>query len=179
MPDAATRAKLNAAITLDRAKQVLVDLVRVPSPQTELLEAEPLLRDFIDKAVEPRLKPLGFAAIRRDGMGNLIAEQGADATGRSLMLITNAMNQPQATMTNAYAGDVIDARPHGLPGEAGLSHATRTEEHDQPLASQDQPAQMGDLQRATEETVPRRGEVPAWNDHRRADAGRRRRISRG
>jgi acetylornithine deacetylase len=120
MPEAATRAMLNAAITLDRAKQLLVELVRVPSPQTDLLEAEPLLRAFIEAAVAPRLPPLGFAAIRRDRMGNLIAEQGADSTGRSLMLITNAMNQPQATMTNAYAGDVIDARPHGLPGEAVL-----------------------------------------------------------
>lgn len=120
MPDATTSAKLNALITLDRAKQLLIELVRVPSPQTELLEAEPLLRAFIDKAVAPRLPALGFAAIRRDGMGNLIAEQGADATGRSLMLVTNAMNQPQATMRNAYAGDVIDARPHGLPGEAVL-----------------------------------------------------------
>jgi len=120
MPDAATADRLKALITLERSKAILRDLVRVPSPQTDLMEAEPLLREFIIKAVEPRLRAMGLDRIRYDAMGNLIAEMGADTTGRSLMLITNAMNQPQATMRNAYDGDVIDARPHGLPGEAVL-----------------------------------------------------------
>lgn len=132
MPDAATAARLNALITLEACKQTLIEIVRVPSPQTELYEAEPLLKEFIAKAVEPRLRGMGFA-IRHDAMGNLIAEIGADATGRSLMLITNAMNQPQATMVNAYAGDVIDARPHGLPGESVLGKGAS--EQKGPMAS--------------------------------------------
>ena len=133
MPDAATAARLNALITPGRCKQTLIDLVRVPSPQTELMEAEPLLLEFIATAVEPRLRAMGFTNIRHDAMGNLIAEIGEDATGRSLMLITNAMNQPQATMANAYAGDVIDARPHGLPGEAVLGKGAS--EQKAPMAS--------------------------------------------
>ncbi|MCC7425508.1 MAG: M20/M25/M40 family metallo-hydrolase [Alphaproteobacteria bacterium] len=120
MLDAALAARMKALVRLDRCRELLVDLVRVPSPQTELLEAEPLLREFIRKAVDPKLRAMGVDRIRYDAMGNLIAELGENATGRSLMLITNAMNQPQATMKNAYAGDVIDARPHGLPGEAVL-----------------------------------------------------------
>ncbi len=63
-------------------------------------------------------------------MGNLIASYGANRSGASLMLCSNAMNQPQATMKNAYSGDVIDGRPHGLPGEAvmgkGLSEQKAT-----------------------------------------------------
>lgn len=133
MPDAATAARLNALITPERCRQTLIDLVRVPSPQTDLMEAEPLLLAFIAKAVEPRLRAIGFSNIRRDAMGNLIAEIGEDSTGRSLMLITNAMNQPQATMRNAYAGDVIDARPHGLPGEAVLGKGAS--EQKGPMAS--------------------------------------------
>jgi acetylornithine deacetylase/succinyl-diaminopimelate desuccinylase-like protein len=132
MPDPTLAARLNARITPERCKQVLIDIVRVPSPQTELYEAEPLLKDFIAIAVEPRLRAMGFR-IRHDAMGNLIAEMGEDATGRSLMLITNAMNQPQATMANAYAGDVIDARPHGLPGEAVLGKGAS--EQKGPMAS--------------------------------------------
>jgi acetylornithine deacetylase/succinyl-diaminopimelate desuccinylase-like protein len=112
--------RINAKVSRERAKSLLVELVKVPSPQTALLEAEPLLAEFIRTAVEPRLRATGVSDIRYDAMGNLIATQGADASGRSLMLITNAMNQPQNTMRNAYAGDVIDARPHGLPGEAVL-----------------------------------------------------------
>ena len=113
-------AYLRGAITTERCKQLLIELVRVPSPQTELMEAEPLLRKFIETAVEPRLRAMGFSDIRYDPMGNLISVHGADRTGKSLMLITNAMNQPQATMSNAYAGDVVDGAPYGLPGEAVL-----------------------------------------------------------
>lgn len=101
----------------DRARELLVELVRVPSPQTELLEAEPLLREFITGAVEPRLRAMGISAIRYDGMGNLMATHGADATGKSLMFVAHAMNQPEATMTNAYDGDVVDGAPFDLPGE--------------------------------------------------------------
>ncbi len=132
MPDPALAARLNAHIANERCKQLLIDIVRVPSPQTDLFEAEPQLKIFIATAVEPRLRAMGFH-IRHDAMGNLIGEIGEDATGRSLMLITNAMNQPQATMGNAYAGDVIDARPHGLPGEAVLGKGAS--EQKGPMAS--------------------------------------------
>ena len=111
---------LRRVITTERCKQLLIELVQVPSPQTELMEAEPLLRRFIETAVEPRLRGMGFSEIRYDPMGNLISTHGADSSGKSLMLITNAMNQPQATMGNAYAGDVVDGAPYGLPGEAVL-----------------------------------------------------------
>ncbi len=113
-------ADLRRVITPEKSRQLLVDLVRVPSPQTARMEAEPLLRRFIETAVEPRLRAMGFADIRYDSMGNLISTFGADRSGRSLMFITNAMNQPQATMANAYAGDVADGATFGLPGEVVL-----------------------------------------------------------
>jgi acetylornithine deacetylase/succinyl-diaminopimelate desuccinylase-like protein len=113
-------AGLRRVITPDKCKQLLIDLVRVPSPQTALMEAEPLLRKFIETAVEPRLRGMGFADIRYDSMGNLISTFGENHSGASLMLITNAMNQPAATMTNAYSGDVVDGAPFGPPGEVVL-----------------------------------------------------------
>ena len=115
-----TLTRLRGLITEARCKQLLIELVRVPSPQTALMEAEPLLRRFIETAVEPRLRALGIVNSCYDAMGNLMASLGAGRSGRSLMLIMNAMNQPQSTMTNAYAGDVADGRPHGLPGEVVL-----------------------------------------------------------
>ncbi len=108
---AAKLGELRQFITAERCKALLVDLVRVPSPQTALMEAEPQLRTFIETAVAPRLSAMGFADIRYDGMGNLISTVGAGTSGKSLMLITNAMNQPAATMPNAYAGDVADGAP--------------------------------------------------------------------
>ena len=111
-------------------RTLMVELAKVPSPQTELFEAEPLLRTFIQTAVAPRVKAMGFKDVKFDSMGNLIASYGANRSGASLILCSNAMNQPQATMKNAYSGNIIDGRPHGLPGEAvmgkGLSEQKAT-----------------------------------------------------
>src|SRR3984893_19555613 len=63
---------------------------------------------------------MGFTEIRHDAMGNLIASYGAGLTGKSLMFIGNAMNQPASTMPNPYNGDVVDGAKFGLPGEAVL-----------------------------------------------------------
>ena len=108
---------LEQRISRDRAKELLIALLKVPSPQTDLLEDEPLLKAFITSAIEPRLRSMGFADIRYDTMGNLIATDGEGTTNKSLMLIGNAMNQPAATMPNPYAGDVVDGATYGLPGE--------------------------------------------------------------
>src|SRR5262249_43182264 len=72
---------------------------------------------FIDTAVAPRLRSMGITDIRRDLMGNLLATYGRNESGRSLMLVTNAMNQPASTMPNPYVGDVRDGALYGLPGE--------------------------------------------------------------
>src|SRR5262249_7257363 len=56
----AIKALLDARISRTRAKQLLIDLVRVPSPQTALLEDEPLLKQFISTAIEPRLRAMGI-----------------------------------------------------------------------------------------------------------------------
>src|SRR5262245_31463465 len=117
MNDTEIKALLDERISRERAKDLLVALVKVPSPQTELLEDEPLLRAFITSAIEPRLRAMGFGDIRSDAMSNLIATYGAGTSGKSLMLIGNAMNQPAATMPNPYDGDAVDGAPYGLPGE--------------------------------------------------------------
>jgi acetylornithine deacetylase/succinyl-diaminopimelate desuccinylase-like protein len=117
MHEADIKTLLDAAISRERAKELLVELVKVPSPQTELLEDEPLLKAFIRNAIEPRLRAMGFADIHYDSMGNLIAAYGAGTSGKSLMLIGNAMNQPASTMPNPYDGDVVDGAKYGLTGE--------------------------------------------------------------
>jgi acetylornithine deacetylase/succinyl-diaminopimelate desuccinylase-like protein len=111
------KALLEPYLSRDRCKNIFVELVKVPSPQTDLLEAEPQLRRFIETALEPHLRDIGFEAIRYDGMGNLIAEMGSNRNGRSLMLIAHAMNQPPNTMPDPYDGNVVDGAPYGLPGE--------------------------------------------------------------
>ncbi len=118
MDAAAIKTLLDARISRERAKELLIALLQVRSPQTELLEDEPLLKEFLRTAIEPRLRQMGFSDVRYDAMGNLIATFGEGASGKSLMLIGNAMNQPASTMPNPYAGDVVDGAIYGLPGEA-------------------------------------------------------------
>src|ERR1700716_1221002 len=117
MKEAEIKTLLDARLSRERAKELLIALVKVPSPQTELLEEEPLLGAFIRSAIEPRLRSMGFADLRYDAMGNLIAAYGSGASGKSLMFIGNAMNQPASTMPNAYSGDVVDGAKFDLPGE--------------------------------------------------------------
>ena len=118
MNEADIKALLDQRLSRERAKELLIDLVKVPSPQTALLEEEPLLKQFIRVAIEPRLRAMGVADVRYDPMGNLIASFGGNASGRSLMFIGNAMNQPASTMPNPYDGDVVDGAKYDLPGEA-------------------------------------------------------------
>ncbi|MEP9379087.1 M20/M25/M40 family metallo-hydrolase [Aquabacter sp. CN5-332] len=110
------RARLEPHLSRERSTRELIDLLRVPSPQTALLEREPALTRFIEAAVEPRLREMGFADCRYDAMGNLIAEIGPSG-GPSLMLISHAMNQPPNTMPNPYAGEILDGAPFGFEGE--------------------------------------------------------------
>ena len=67
--------------------------------------------------MEPRLREIGVSSIRYDDMGNLIAELGSGKSGRSLMFVAHAMNQPAATMPTPYAGEVMDGAQFDLPGE--------------------------------------------------------------
>src|SRR5262245_16440186 len=103
MNDAEIKALLESRISRARAKELLIALVKVASPQTERLEDEPLLKAFITSAIEPRLRTMGFVDIRHDAMGNLIAAYGAGTSNKSLMFIGNAMNQPASTMPNPSA----------------------------------------------------------------------------
>ena len=40
---------IDTAISAERAKALLINLVKIPSPQTDRFEAEPLLAAFIDR----------------------------------------------------------------------------------------------------------------------------------
>ena len=111
------RSIVRKFVRADEVKALLIDLVRVPSPQTPLLEEEPLVRAFVKDTVAPFLKGCGLD-VTLDSMGNLIARYGSGLSGKSLMLIGNAMNQPANTMRDPYEGRVVDGRPYGLPGEA-------------------------------------------------------------
>jgi hypothetical protein len=81
-----------AGSELDQVELVALaqQLVRIPSPQTELMEAEPAVQQFIAVCAEI-LADRGLEG-RRDRMGNLLIEIGPSSADRALIIMAYAMN---------------------------------------------------------------------------------------
>ena len=110
--------QIDTAVDYEAVKNMMIKLVQTPSPQTDLMEAEPQILAFIKNVVEPELRAMGVGNIVYDGMGNLIARYGRGASGKRLMMVTHAMNAAAATMPDPYAGAIVDGAEYGLPGKA-------------------------------------------------------------
>ena len=115
------RNLIEGAVEYGAVRDMMIRLVRTPSPQTGLMEAEPRILAFIRDVVEPELRACGVDDIRYDGMGNLIARLGGGRSGRRVMMVTHAMNAAPATMPDPYEGKVVDGTGWGLPGEAVMA----------------------------------------------------------
>jgi acetylornithine deacetylase len=100
---------MSATGQIDSADLVALaqELVRVPSPQTERMEAEPAVQEFIGNCVAPILAQRGLSG-RRDRMGNLIVEMGPSSNECSLLLMTYAMTHPASAMKDPYSGEIVD-----------------------------------------------------------------------
>jgi succinyl-diaminopimelate desuccinylase len=100
----------------DEVRRILVKLVQTPSPQTELLEAEPQVLALIRDAVKPELEKAGMHP-SIDPMGNLFLRLKGRGRGDRLMLVGYGMNAAPSTMQNPYSGEIIDGAPYQLEGE--------------------------------------------------------------
>ncbi len=115
--DAGTVKKLiEKNLRYDEVRRLLVKLAQAPSPQTDLLEAEPQVLSLIRDVVQPELER---SAVRTsfDAKGNLVASFKGRAQGRRLLLVGYAMNAAPSTMKNPYSGALVDGTPFGLSGE--------------------------------------------------------------
>jgi len=99
--------------------QLLVDLLRYSSPQTERLEADPQLKKFIADGVAPRLAELTGSAGAIDAMGNLIWRLGGASAG-GFLLMGYAMTFPAASMKQPFSGALVDGKPFGVAGQCAL-----------------------------------------------------------
>lgn len=101
---------------------LLVELLRVPSPQTEKLEADPDLRAYLRDVVAPRLEALTGQHGKIDGMGNLLFRMGPNhvrAEG-GLILMGYAMTFPPASMAEPYAGKIVPGDAFNLSGPCAV-----------------------------------------------------------
>jgi acetylornithine deacetylase len=109
--------RLSPQLSKEACRDLFAELVRIPCPQREMLEGEPALREFIVRALVPRVRALGAKEVRLDRMGNLLSTFGRGASGRSLLLIGHAMNQPPNAMPDPYEANIVDGAPYGFSGQ--------------------------------------------------------------
>ena len=102
----------------DEVDRLLVEILRSPSPQTDRLEADPGVRDFVASIVAPRIESLTGQPPKLDSMGNLLwvpdAPTGSRAGG--LLFMAYAMTFPPASMSDPYSGAVVSGAPFQISG---------------------------------------------------------------
>lgn len=103
----------------DEIDQLLIDLLRRPSPQTEHLEADPGLKKFIAECVALRLAELTGCAGEIDAMGNLVWRSGGSGSG-GLLLVGYAMTFPAASMEQPFSGALVDGTPFGFSSSCAV-----------------------------------------------------------
>lgn len=100
--------------------QLLIDLLRAPSPQTPLQEADPALKKFIADIIAPGLQALTGAAGVIDGMGNLVWQSPCEANGPGLLLMGYAMTFPAGGMKDPFSGAIVDGARFGIAGSCAV-----------------------------------------------------------
>jgi len=116
MDSSETRRFIEENLHYEEVKELLVRLVRTPSPQTELLEAEPRVLSLIKDVIAPELERAGVRAAI-GAQGDLIAVLKGWGRGKKLLLVSYAMNAAPSTMKNPYSGELIDGAPYGIQSE--------------------------------------------------------------
>jgi len=89
-------------------------ILGIPSPQTELFEDEPMVREFIKNIIKPYVEELGLA-VQLDDRGNLLATLGEGPAG--IALIGYAMTPQAGLMENGYVGQIVPGEKYGYPSE--------------------------------------------------------------
>jgi len=102
--------------------QLLVDLLRYPSAQTERLEADPQLKAFIVEMIAPRLAELTGNTGAIDAMGNLIWRLGGarNENSKGFLLMGYAMTFPAASMKEPFSGAFVDGKAFGVATRCAL-----------------------------------------------------------
>ena len=103
-------------LQFNEVKRLLVKLVQHPSPQTELLEAEPKVLALISQVIKPELEQAGLRP-SIDRVGNLVLALKGREKGERLMFVGYAMNAAPSTMQNPYSGEIVEGAPYSLDGD--------------------------------------------------------------
>lgn len=92
-------------------QQYVVDLalrlVSTPSPQTDKMEYEPLVKQFVKETIYNELQSIGVENVIFDEMGNLICRIGYSSAKRKVFYLGYAMTHPASSMKDPFKGEVV------------------------------------------------------------------------
>jgi acetylornithine deacetylase/succinyl-diaminopimelate desuccinylase-like protein len=97
-------------------KEAVIRIARSRTPQTELYEREPQILRAIRTMYRPAFESFGCDTWI-DDYGNLIATQGKDEAGQTVMFMSFAMAWMEGTMSDPWSGEVMDGKPFDIDGE--------------------------------------------------------------
>jgi len=95
-------------ISPERVAGVCESLLRYPSPQSDLFEADPQIKAFIRDEVLPRASSVKYKNIEIDANGNLVSTYGPGNNGKQIMWIGYGMTAAPGTMEEPFAGRRIE-----------------------------------------------------------------------
>jgi acetylornithine deacetylase/succinyl-diaminopimelate desuccinylase-like protein len=116
MDSQGVKAIVDRHFNQQRVKDIAIRIASTPQPQTELYDREPLVLRAIRALYRPAFEAAGCATWI-DDYGNLIATQGEDTGGKTVMFLSYAMGWAEATMPNPWSGEVMDGSRWGIDGE--------------------------------------------------------------
>jgi acetylornithine deacetylase/succinyl-diaminopimelate desuccinylase-like protein len=111
-----TREVVDRHFDQQRVKDTVVRIARMPCPQTEMYEREPLLHKAIREYFQPAMEASGCETWI-DDYGNLVATQGEGGAGGNIMFLSYVMAWTEGTMLNPWSGEVMDGSRVGVDGE--------------------------------------------------------------
>ena len=139
--------------------------------------SEPQVLGFIDDCVTPLVEELGLPH-RKDGMGNLICEIGKPDPKRSVILMAYAMTHPASSMTDPFAGELVETpngpavRGRGVSEQkGGAGRRAGRDCHDRLVRRRRRIARVLRLDRGRNR-APRRGDLDPRRARLYAQAGR-------
>jgi len=97
-------------------RESVIKIAQTPCPQTELYDREPQILAAIRHYFRPAFEARGCDTWI-DDYGNLIAHQGEDAGGPTILFMSYAMAWGIGTMQDPWSGEVLDGREFGVEGE--------------------------------------------------------------
>lgn len=95
-------------ISSEKVTDVCQSLLRYPSPQTDLFEADPQIKKFIKDEVLPRARAVKHGKIEIDSSGNLVSTYGSGKNGKRIIWIGYGMTAAPGEMKEPYSGSLTE-----------------------------------------------------------------------